>query len=71
MAALFVIEGAVITMSMTNSNATRNHVALMEESHHDASLLTIYEPGSVEEIQHIMDKCFGSSHAGCMQKCKD
>ncbi len=43
----------------------------MEESHHDASLLTIYEPGSVEEIQHIMDKCFGLSHAGCMQKCKD
>jgi hypothetical protein len=71
MAALFVIAGAVVTMSMTNSNATRNHVALMEESHHDASLLTIYEPGSVEEIQHIMDKCFGSSHAGCMQKCKD
>jgi hypothetical protein len=38
---------------MTNSNSTRNHVALMEGSDHDDSLLTLYEPGSVEEINML------------------
>jgi hypothetical protein len=70
-AVALVVAGAVVTTSMKNSNATRNHdVALMEEeSHHDDSLLTLYEPGSVEEIQHFMDKCLlGSRHAGGIHK---
>jgi hypothetical protein len=70
-AAALVVAGAVVTTSMKNSNATRNRdVALMEEeSHHDDSLLTLYEPGSVEEIQHFMDKCLlGSRHAGGIHK---
>ena len=61
-AALVATAGVAAMSAMTSSDAIRrNNVALMEGSNNDDSLISMQEPGSVEEIQHAVAECFGSN----------